>query len=290
VRLAFLGTPEAAVPSLRALVEGGHEVSVVVTRPDRRRGRGGELSHSPVHRAAADLGLDVAHSLEALESSGAERAVVVAYGSLIPAGLLERVPMLNVHFSLLPRWRGAAPVERAILAGDVVTGVSIMTLEATLDTGPIHLAREVPIGHKGAAELIAELAVLGAAALLEVLANPQRLAHPTVQSGEVTYAAKLSPEDHHLTPEMGVERFLRVVRLGRAFTVFAGRRLKVRAARALDAEGAAGTVLVGSGTVALALVDGAVSLESVVPEGGAPMSADAWWRGARIDPETVRWG
>ncbi|MDE3064659.1 MAG: methionyl-tRNA formyltransferase, partial [Acidobacteriota bacterium] len=126
MRLAFLGTPAAAVPTLRALVEAGHDVEVVVTRPDRRRGRGGEVSHSPVQLAAEELGLRVAHSLDGLDALEVERGVVVAYGSLIPAEVLARVPMLNVHFSLLPRWRGAAPVARAILAGDDETGVSVM--------------------------------------------------------------------------------------------------------------------------------------------------------------------
>ena len=137
MRLAFLGTPSAAVPSLEALVYAGHEVALVVTRPDRKRGRGSELSPSPVKQAALGLGLPVSHSLKDLEGLGVERGIVVAYGALIPAAVLAVTPMLNVHFSLLPRWRGAAPVQRAILAGDEQTGVCVMTLEEALDTGPV---------------------------------------------------------------------------------------------------------------------------------------------------------
>jgi methionyl-tRNA formyltransferase len=118
MRLAFLGTPEPAIPSLRALVEAGHEVVIVITRPDRRRGRGSALSSSPVKGAALELGLRVSHQMSDLNGLNVERGVVVAYGALIRGSVLEKIPMLNVHFSLLPRWRGAAPVERAILAGD----------------------------------------------------------------------------------------------------------------------------------------------------------------------------
>ena len=136
MRLVFLGTPEAAVPTLEAVVDAGHEVVLVVTRPDRRRGRGSELTPSPVKAAALRLGLSVTHRLADVADVDADRAVVVAYGAIIPETLLKKTPMLNVHFSLLPRWRGAAPVQRAILAGDEETGVSIISLEATLDTGP----------------------------------------------------------------------------------------------------------------------------------------------------------
>ena len=117
-RLAYLGTPDMAVPPLRALVDAGHDIALCVTRPDRRRGRGKEETPSPVKVAATELGLAVTHDMDDLATAGVELAVVVAYGRIIPARLLEQVPMVNLHFSLLPRWRGAAPVERAILAGD----------------------------------------------------------------------------------------------------------------------------------------------------------------------------
>ena len=142
MRLVYLGTPEMAVPSLRALVDAGHEIVLVVTGVDKRRGRGGDLSPSPVKAAALELGLPVSHDvddvLDVVERRGAELGVVVAFGRIIKPHVLEAVPMINGHFSLLPRWRGAAPVERALLAGDEVTGVWVRALEETLVTGVVY--------------------------------------------------------------------------------------------------------------------------------------------------------
>ena len=134
-----------AVPPLRALVAAGHDVALCVTRPDRRRGRGGRTTPSPVKEAATELGLVVSHDMDDLAEAGVELAVVVAFGRIIPARLLDVVPMVNLHFSLLPRWRGAAPVERAILAGDRETGVCLMKVEAGLDSGPVYAVRTVPL-------------------------------------------------------------------------------------------------------------------------------------------------
>lgn len=290
MRLAFLGTPDAAVPSLRALIEAGHDVELVVTRPDRRRGRGGDLSHSPVQLAAEDLGLRVAHSLGELDGVDVERGVVVAFGALVPADLLARIPMLNVHFSLLPRWRGAAPVERAILAGDEETGVAVISLEPELDTGPVHLEWRVRVDDKSASELTNELAVLGAAALVEVLALPDLLNHPQPQEGEVTHAAKLRAENYHLDPAMSLSIFLRTVRLERAFTIIGGRRLRICRAHALDVPPApAGTVVTHDGEIGLALSDAVAALVEVQPEGARPMTGAAWWHGARLTTATARW-
>ncbi len=143
-RLAYLGTPDMAVPPLRALVEAGHDIALCVTRPDSRRGRGKEETPSPVKLAATELGLPVTHTMDDLTTVGVDLAVVVAYGRIIPVRLLEQIPMVNLHFSLLPRWRGAAPVERAILAGDRETGVCLMKVEEGLDTGPVYAVRRVP--------------------------------------------------------------------------------------------------------------------------------------------------
>ena len=153
MRLVYLGTPEAAVPPLRALVDAGHEVALVVTQPDKRRSRGGRSDPSPVKAAALELGLPLVTPEKAREvvddvaASGAEAGVVVAFGQLLPTALLEALPLgfVNVHFSLLPRWRGAAPVERALLAGDEETGVCLMQIEAGLDTGPVFACDRVPI-------------------------------------------------------------------------------------------------------------------------------------------------
>src|SRR3954453_22605667 len=146
MRLAYLGTPAASVPPLRALAAAGHEIAIVVTQPDKRRGRGGALIPSPVAAAAEELGLPVSHKVDDVLDAGVELGVVVAFGRLIKPHVLDRVPMVNVHFSLLPRWRGAAPVERAILAGDTETGVCLMGLEEGLDTGPVDECVRVPIG------------------------------------------------------------------------------------------------------------------------------------------------
>ena len=139
MRLGFCGSPSLAVPVLQALLDAGHEVPLVVTRPDRRRGRGPGAAPTPVKAAALARGLLVTEDVADLVDAGVELGVVVAFGALVPASVLDEVPMLNLHFSLLPRWRGAAPVERAILAGDARTGVCVMGLEATLDTGPDRL-------------------------------------------------------------------------------------------------------------------------------------------------------
>jgi len=289
MRVAFLGTPAAAVPSLVALVDAGHDVRLVVTRADRRRGRGAGLSASPVKVAALARGLRVAHSLASLEGLDAERGVVVAYGALIPAPILAWLPMLNVHFSLLPRWRGAAPVQRAILAGDATTGVSVISLEATLDTGPVHVASSVPVGEKSARELTEELAHLGAAALLRVLASAELLAHPSPQVGEATYADKLVKEDFHVTPVMAASIALRTVRLGGAFLFVDERRVTVEVARESGIAVSEGLAEMRDGRVVFGVSDGSIEVQSVRPAGSSTMEATAWWRGQRGRSDARQW-
>jgi methionyl-tRNA formyltransferase len=290
MRLAFLGTPDAAVPALRALVDAGHDVEIVITRPDRKRGRGGALSASPVKVAAEGMGLRVGHRVSDIDGLGVERGVVVAYGAMISAALLERVPMLNVHFSLLPRWRGGPPVQRAILAGDEVTGVSVMSLEAELDTGPVHVTRELEVDMKTASELTKELANLGATALLEVLASPQLLDHPHAQRGEVTYAEKLTKETLHLTPAMDSQLALRTVRVEGAFTIVNDRRLRVLKAHAgPPSVGMAGSLARSEGAILLVGEHGSLALDRVQAEGSTPMAALAWWSGARVDASSATW-
>lgn len=282
MRLAFLGTPDAAVPSLEALVDAGHEVALVVSRPDRRRGRGREVSASPLKVAAQRLGLRVGESLAALDDVEVERAIVVAYGALIPASTLARTPMLNVHFSLLPRWRGAAPVERAILAGDLETGVGIISLEATLDTGPLHAEARTATDDKTLSELTRELAQMGARLLVEVLASEERLATPWPQRGVATYAAKVTPETFHLTTDMSVTYARRVVRLERAFVLVRGQRLRILRAREGGGDVPRGVVAVRGTAVYVGIGEGSLELTWVHPQGSRPMSATAWWAGARL--------
>lgn len=238
--VAFLGTPEAAVPSLRALVSAGHDVVLVVSQPDRRRGRGGALVPSPVKQAATALGLAVTDRLDDVAGCGADVGVVVAYGRIVPQRLLDVVPMVNLHFSLLPRWRGAAPVERALLAGDRTTGVCLMRLEAGLDTGPVLARVEIDIvGGETAADLTARLADVGAELLVESLrAGVEGLGPGEPQRGEPTYAAKIDPAELCLDWSQPAEAVVRVTRLGRAFTDFRGQRLRVlRAELDVSADG-----------------------------------------------------
>jgi methionyl-tRNA formyltransferase len=280
VRLAFLGTPEMAVPPLRALVAAGHEIVLVVTRPDRRRGRGSATSPSPVKAAADELGLPVTHDIDDLLSADAELGVVVAFGRIIKPHVLAALPMVNVHFSLLPRWRGAAPVERALLAGDRTTGVCIMAVDETLDTGAVYACRDVAIGPAAtAAELRAELVALGTDLLVEVLAAP--LPQPQPQVGEVTYAEKIGPEELHLAwvePAIVLDRRVRV---GGAWTTFRGRRLKVHGVEVVADAGEAGVLgpngVVGTGVDSLRLL-------TVQPEGKGPMSWADFANGARPRP------
>jgi methionyl-tRNA formyltransferase len=281
-RFAFLGTPEMAVGPLRALVAAGHDITLCITRPDRRRGRGGTVTPSPVKEAAVSLGIAVSHSIDDVAMSGADLAVVVAYGRIIPQGLLNLVPMVNLHFSLLPRWRGAAPVERAILAGDHETGVCLMRVEAGLDTGPVYARRVVPVDDEvDLPTLQRELVEVGSALLVETLARGVAgLPTPRPQQGEPTIAAKVTNEDLHLHWEESAAQLNRVVRLGRAWTSFRDHRLGIVKSRpnaeAVD-QGLPGT-LIGTSVVT---GQGTLSLLEVQPESRSPMPAEDWLRGIR---------
>jgi methionyl-tRNA formyltransferase len=283
-RLAYLGTPDMAVPPLRALVEAGHDIALCVTRPDRRRGRGKEVTPSPVKAAATELGIPVTHDMDDLTTAGVELAVVVAYGRIIPARLLGQIPMVNLHFSLLPRWRGAAPVERAILAGDRETGVCLMKVEEGLDTGPVYAVRTVPLDDEiTLAALRVELVDVASALVVASLAQGVAgLPDPVPQAGEVTLADKISIEDLHLDWTRPAVELRRVVRLGRAWTTFRGKRLTVLATLPGPNDPDTHAALPGSlhGPV-VATGGGSLVLEQVQPESRSPMSAEEWLRGVR---------
>lgn len=262
----------------------GHDVALVVSRADKRRGRGGALLPSPVKAAAVELGLPVTERVEDVVDVGAELGVVVAFGRLIKPPVLAALPMVNMHFSLLPRWRGAAPVERAILAGDPETGVCLMALEETLDTGPVFRREVVPIGPEETADELRErLVEVGTRLLVDALRAG--LGEPEPQTGEPTYAAKIEPDEHQLHWDQPAAALHRVVRVGDAWTTFRSKRLKVRRARlgppaaapAL-APGQLGGLLVGTG-------DGTLELVEVQPEGRGAQPAEAWRHGARPGPE-----
>ncbi|MHB8466554.1 MAG: methionyl-tRNA formyltransferase [Acidimicrobiales bacterium] len=281
MRVVFLGTPAAAVPPLRALVDAGHDVALVVTRADKRRGRGASVAPSPVKQAALELGLRIGHRVDDVLDVAADLGVVVAFGELIKPHVLEVLPMVNLHFSLLPRWRGAAPVERAIIAGDSETGVCVMAVEEGLDTGGVYATARVPIGSADtAASLRDRLVDRGTDLLVATLSRP--LPVPTPQRGTPTYAAKLTTEDLHMDWTQTAEALARLPRVGKAWTTFRGRRLLVLAAvaSATAVEGPPGTMV---GTI-VATGDGSLELQQVQPEGRAALDAQAWRNGARPHP------
>lgn len=268
-----------AVRPLQALVSNGFDIALVVSGPDRRRGRGKETSPSPVKAAALALDLAVSERVEDVLGVGADLGVVVAYGSLVRRPVLEQVPMMNIHFSLLPRWRGAAPVERAILAGDTETGTCLMQLEEGLDTGPVFDTVRVPIRPRATVDEVRhELVDAGVQQLLRCLGSG--LHNPEAQSGEPTYASKIRPEELRIDWDAPAAVIDRLVRLGTAWTSLRGRRLRIHAA---VPDGAAAPNTPGSlEGLRVTCGDGqALLLEMVQPEGKAAMDAKSWVHGAR---------
>ena len=231
--------------------------------------------------AADELGLPVSHAMEDVAGADVELAVVVAFGRIIPSSLLDRVPMVNLHFSLLPRWRGAAPVERAILAGDEQTGVCLMKVEEGLDTGPVYGCRSLLTDELYLDALRAELVDAGTALLVESLAGGAAgLPVPELQRGTVTIAPKVIPDELRLRWDEPAAQLHRVVRLGRAWTTFRGRRLGIlRASPVTEStgDGPPGTLVGTEVTTAL----GRLRLEEVQPESRTPVPAADWARGAR---------
>ncbi|MBW8755099.1 MAG: methionyl-tRNA formyltransferase [Sphingomonadales bacterium] len=244
MRVIFMGTPDFAVPALVALVEAGHQVVAAYSQPPRPAGRGKQLQPSPVQRQAEARGIPVRYpvSLKGAEEQAefaalnADIAVVAAYGLILPRAILAapRHGCLNIHASLLPRWRGAAPIQRAVLAGDAETGVCIMRMEAGLDTGPVLLTGRTSIDRKTAGELTAELAEMGASLMLEVLADlPEYPEVPQPEQG-VTYASKVDKAEARLDFSQSAEQVERQVRAFApapgAFFELEGERYRVLAA------------------------------------------------------------
>lgn len=257
MRIIFMGTPEFAVPVLDALVAAGHDIVAAYSQPPRRAGRGKALTPSPVQARAEALGVAVrtpvtlrdAEAKAAFAALEAEVAVVAAYGLILPKDVLEapRLGCLNVHGSILPRWRGAAPVQRAILAGDAETGVGIMQMETGLDTGPVRLEARTPVDGKTAGELSAELSATGARLMVKVLSAPEAY-RPRPQPTEgVTYAPKIDKAEARLDFTRDAASAERQVRAFNpapgAFFEFGGERVRVHAAACLTLEGEPGVVL-----------------------------------------------
>ena len=257
MRIIYMGTPDFAVPALDALVAAGHEIAAVYSQPPRPAGRGKGLRASPVHQRAEALGLEArtplslkdAETQAAFAALDADVAVVAAYGLILPPAILAapRQGCMNIHASLLPRWRGAAPIQRAILAGDNVTGVTIMDMEAGLDTGPMRAKHVTPIEDKTAGALTQELAQAGADLMVEVL-DDLSLHPPVPQPDEgVTYAAKIDKAESHIDFTQDAHAIERQVRAFNpfpgAFFAYQGERFRILAAHVEHHAGAAGQML-----------------------------------------------
>ncbi|MCQ3814011.1 MAG: methionyl-tRNA formyltransferase [Acidimicrobiia bacterium] len=290
-RIVYLGTPVTAVAPLRALKEAGYEIVLVVTRPDRRRGRGARLQPSPVKVAAQDLGITISDNLQALATVDADIAVVVAYGEIIPAPFLQRMPMVNMHFSLLPRWRGAAPVERAILNGDEVTGVCLMAVAEGLDTGPLYRQVRTKIDANEDSEMLqARLSALGTKLMLEAFSAG--LGSPEPQQGEATYAAKLTSVDRHIDWRQSALQIIRQIRVGGAWTTFRGQRFIIWRAKQSEPVPKRGTPNLAPGSITeltVATGDGHIEMVEVQTQGRTRQSADAWRNGVRPRADDRFW-
>lgn len=284
MRLAFLGTPEFAVPVLEALARE-HEVVLVVSRADRRRTRRGHLEPSPVKAAAQRLDIPTTERVRDVVGWEVDLGVVVAFGRIIKPDVLQRVPMVNLHLSLLPRWRGAAPVQRAILAGDHMTGVCLMSLDEGLDTGPVHGREPAAIGDDETAdELTSRLVSLGTGLLLDHLSRG--LGAGTPQTGEPIYAEKITGDDLRLRWERPSVELLRQVRVGAAWCLFRDKRLEVVRAKPaeLEREVVPGEVVRDDGEVVVGTGAGTMTLERVKPEGRREVAGADWVNGARLTP------
>lgn len=298
LRIAFMGSPAFAVPALQALHRAGHEIAAVYSQPPRPSGRGFAVTPCPVHAAALALGLPVrtparlrndAGEHAAFAALGLDAAIVAAYGLILPQAMLAapRRGCLNIHASLLPRWRGAAPIQAAVLAGDAETGITVMQMDAGLDTGAMLLQGHVPIGPRTtAAELHDALAILGADLVLKTLEAPP-IPVPQLPEG-ATYAAKLTRDSGRLDWTQPAAQLDRQVR---ALTPWPGtwatlgaETLKILRAEPVPGVGVPGTVL-GPGLL-VACSEGALRLLRVQRPGRAPMEADALLRGFAVPPGT----
>jgi methionyl-tRNA formyltransferase len=299
MRLAFMGTPDFAVPVLRALADakpggGGHQIALVYTQPPRPAGRGKALRPSPVHAAAEAMGLAVATPgsfrdpavLADFAALKLDAAVVVAYGQILPQAALNapRLGCLNLHASLLPRWRGAAPIQRAIMAGDARTGVCVMQMEAGLDTGPVLASRATPIGPRDTAETLHDrLAGLGAALMAETLAALAAGAVPATPQPEagVTYAAKIDKAEARIDWTRGATDLDTHIRglspFPGAWCEIGGERVKLLLAQPEDGSGSPGEVL--DDGLLVACGTGALRLLTLQRAGKGPMDAATFLRG-----------
>jgi methionyl-tRNA formyltransferase len=298
MRVVFMGTPDVAVPSLRAVLDSRHDLTAVVTQPDKPRGRGKGISASPVKVLAEERGIPVLQPASPKEEGFADALAVfepqalavVAYGHILPIAVLDAAPAMNAHFSLLPRYRGAAPVQRALIDGATETGVSVFLLEPTVDTGPVVAVERVEIGpEETAGELLGRLAPIGARLLVRALDDLERgTLSPVPQSDvEASPAPKIRPEEAEIDwrrPAWDLANLVRALNpQPGAFTTARGKRLLIWRARTVDGSGEPGTVLRTGPDLVVATGSGGLSLTEVQVEGKRALQAEDFLRGYRLE-------
>jgi methionyl-tRNA formyltransferase len=301
LRLAFMGTPDFAVPTLAELIAQGHDIACVYSQPPRPKGRGMALEPGPVHKFAESAGLSVrtpvslkgAAEQEEFSALSLDAAIVVAYGLLLPKAILEapRLGCFNLHGSLLPRWRGAAPIQRAVMAGDEETGVMVMQMDEGLDTGPVLMAEKVRIGRKTGGELANELSRLGADLMVRALGALERgrVTAQTQSADGVTYAKKIAKDEARIDWSKSAAEIDCLIRgltpSPGAFTEVKGERLKILYAMPIKDRGEPGEVITDDLTVACG--DGALKLMKVQRAGKGVMEARELLKGFALPPGTI---
>ncbi len=287
-RIVYIGTPEIAVAPLQTLVAEGFVIELVVTGVDKRRGRGTETSANPVKAAALALGIPVSHDINDVLKLNPDGllGVVVAFGNIIAPEILQHVPMINIHYSALPRWRGAAPVERAILSGDSTTAVCIIQVGELLDAGDVLATAPCAIGDDDSVvALRGRLGQLALPLLIDICSNG--VSSQQAQFGEVVVARKITAHDLAIDWSSSPVAISRQVRLGNAFTFFDGKRFKVHEVSSASEQLPAGSISVHDARVLVGARGGSIQLVTVQPEGKPRTSASEWARGARLSTTSV---
>ena len=282
-RIVYIGTPQIAVAPLQALVADGFDVELVVTGVDKRRGRGTQTTANPVKTAALALGIPISHDINDVLKLNPDGllGVVVAFGSIIAPEILQHVPMINIHYSALPRWRGAAPVERAILEGDSTTAVCIIQVVEQLDAGDVLATAPCTIrDDDSVAGLRDRLGHLALPLLIDICSNG--VSSQQAQVGDVVIARKISTNDLAIAWSSSTDQISRQVRLGNAFTFFEGKRFKVHEMSRVSEQLPEGSISFKDGMVLVGTREGSLQLLTVQPEGKPRIAASEWARGARL--------
>jgi methionyl-tRNA formyltransferase len=282
-RIVYIGTPQIAVAPLQALVAAGFDVELVVTGVDKRRGRGTQTTANPVKTAALALGIPISHDINDVLKLNPDGllGVVVAFGSIIASEILQHAPMINIHYSALPRWRGAAPVERAILEGDSTTAVCIIQVVEQLDAGDVLATAPCTIrDDDSVAGLRDRLGHLALPLLIDICSNG--VSSQQAQVGDVVIARKISTNDLAIAWSSSPDQISRQVRLGNAFTFFEGKRFKVHEVSRVSEQLPEGSISFNDGMVLVGTREGSLQLLTVQPEGKPRIAASEWARGARL--------